>query len=193
MSAFETGAGAAGVTGATGAAGATGPTGTGGATGVTGATGAGASALFDAYAYLRDEKAANSNGGTFTQDAWQTRTLNTEVHDADSIVTLAANQFTLAAGSYFISARAPCFDVQFHKLKVANITDTVDALIGMSCFCIGGDGSLATVSGRITIAGSKAFELQHRCSSTQATNGFGTLTNFGVIEVFAEVEIWREA
>ena len=57
-------------------------------------------------AYLKDVKAANTAGGTFTSGAFQTRTLNTVEGDA-SIVSLAANQFTLQAGTYHIEGVAP--------------------------------------------------------------------------------------
>jgi hypothetical protein len=83
-----------------------------GASGVSG-TGGG---MFDAYAYLRDEKPANTAGGAATTGSWQTRTLNTEVIDTNAIVALSANQFTLGAGIYVIRARAPCFRTQRSKI-----------------------------------------------------------------------------
>lgn len=151
--------------------------------------------LFDAVAVLRDEKAANTPGGDFTAGAWQTRTLNTEV-DPSGIVTLAANQFTLQAGTYFIDARAPAHGVSAHKTKIANITDTTDALIGSNnsqqntAEAYTGD---SWVRGIVTIAAAKAFELQHRGAVTKATNGFGIEANLGVVEVYAEVVIFRFA
>ncbi len=156
---------------------------------------AGSGGLFDAYAYLRDEKAANTEGGGFTSGAWQTRTLNTEVADPDEIVSLAANQFTLQAGNYWIEARAPAFAVGVHKLKLRNITDATDDAIGDNVRNDATDnqGGIAHLAGRITPTAAKVYELQHRCGTTKATNGFGALTNFAVIEVYAEVFIWREA
>ena len=43
----------------------------------------------------------NGYGGDLTAGAWRTRPFNTEL-DPDNIVTLSANQFTLAAGTYTI-------------------------------------------------------------------------------------------
>jgi len=150
--------------------------------------------LYNAYAKLSDQQTANTQGGTFTSGAWRTRVLNTEV-DPDGIVTLAANQFTLQAGSYRLRGVAPVYTVDSHKLKLANITDTADTLIGMSCHAQSNAGvcNFAEVSGRFTIAGAKVFELQHRCQTTCNTNGLGIASNFGVVEVYAVVEIWREA
>ena len=151
--------------------------------------------LFDAVALIRDEKAANTAGGTFTSGAWQTRVLNTEVSDADGIVSLASNQFTLQAGTYLIHARAPGYQCDRHKAKLRNVTDSTDALIGSSAWnpsAQSGAGE-SDVVGVITIASAKAFEIQHRCATTQASNGFGIESNFGVVEVYTEVEIWRFA
>ena len=154
--------------------------------------------LFSAYALLRDEKAANTDGGTFTTGAWRTRTLNTEVFDVGGIVSLAANQFTLLAGTYFIIARSPARGVGRNKCKIANITDTADTLIGSSQNPGLNAQTDATVQGRFTIAGAKVFELQHACEVTGSTNGFGIASDWSgsptsVTEVYAEVLIYKEA
>ena len=49
----------------------------------------------------------------------------------------------------------------------------------------------STVSGRFTITGSKVFELQHQCGTTQVDLGFGAAANFAT-EVYSEVEFWKE-
>jgi hypothetical protein len=149
--------------------------------------------LFDAYAILTDEKAANTDGGTATTGDWRTRTLNTEV-DPDGIVTLAANQFTLQAGTYLIRASAPAHVVNRHKTKIRNITAGSDAIIGMSMYADSANGVTSTSSlvGRVTVAVATAFELQHRVETTANTVGFGVADNFGVVEVYSIVEIWRE-
>lgn len=138
--------------------------------------------------HVRDEKAAGTNGGTFTSGAWQTRTLNTSVTNTISGASLATNQITLPAGTYEIEARAPGLDCGNHKAKLRNITDGTDVIVGASTRS--GDSNTqmeGTVVGRFTIAASKVFELQHRCSVTKATTGFGQASNFSVTEVYAEV------
>ena len=155
---------------------------------------AAAGGLFDAYAFVRDEKADGTAGGTSTLGSWQTRTLNAEVFDPDGIVTLAANQFTLGAGSYFIVARAPGFNVGTHMVRIQNVTDATTVGEGASCDSATGHNDHATVAGRTTIAAAKAFELQHQSESTRINDGFGTATTFAVTtEVYAEVWIYREA
>ena len=157
----------------------------------------GGGGLFDAYALLRDEKAANTGGGTFTSGAWRTRDLNTESFDPGGIVSLSANRFTLAAGSYFIYARCPAYFVLRHKAKlVADPAGTPsDAIIGSSAFTQPNPGvvSDSVIMGRVSPGSSTAYEIQHRCEQTLATIGFGVAANLSVIEVYTEVQIWREA
>lgn len=152
--------------------------------------------IFDAYAYLRDEKASGSNGGSAASASWNTRVLNTEVFDSDGIVALASNQFTLQAGTYFVEASAPALFTGKSRLRIRNITDS--STVGLGPATYGDTGAItssayATVRSRIVIAGTKTFELQH-----YITNGagfgvdLGTPTSTGEIEVYGEVMIWRE-
>ena len=162
----------------------------------TSRSGAGGGGLFDAYAYVRDEKANNTASGAFNSGAWRTRDLNTEVFDSAGFVALAANQFTLGAGTYYIVGRAPAYNVNFNKARLRNVTDGTTVIIGSNTWTQNNQNSQldSWVSGRVTIGAAKAFELQHFCSDSEGTTGFGRVNNLdGTIEVYAEVWIWREA
>ena len=145
------------------------------------------------YIYIRDEKAANTNGGAFTTGAWRTRDMNTEVSDSAGLASVATNQITLAAGTYRFAARAPAYETGRHKARLQNITDATTIAVGTS---EGTSGALLStksfVSGRFTISASKVLELQHYGAATNAS-GFGLESNFGVVEVYAEIEFWKEA
>jgi len=52
-------------------------------------------------AVIGDKKSAGTSGGAYTADSWTKRTLNFE-EDPDSIVSIASNEFTLSAGTYFV-------------------------------------------------------------------------------------------
>lgn len=129
--------------------------------------------------------------GTFTSGAWQTRPLNVEEIDTGGHCTLAANQFTLDAGTYQIYARAQAYQVNQHNTRLYNITDAAVELYGTSEV----SGTAVTVQqdsvivGQFTIAAQKTFEFQHYCASTNATNGFGSsgATASGTDEVYATV------
>ena len=152
-------------------------------------------AAFESYAIIADQKAAGTNGGTFNNGAWETRELNTELADPNNIVSIATNQFTLSAGSYLIKASAPANRVDNHQTRLYNITDNAVAIVGSIAY----SGSADTVqtrselSGRITITDTKVFELQHRCSTGKSTNGFGKGIDFGEPNLYAMVEIYKEA
>jgi len=48
-------------------------------------------------------------------------------------------------------------------------------------------------SGRFTLAGTAVLEVQHRCGTTRATDGWGLANNFAVIEVYSQIEIRKIA
>ena len=149
-----------------------------------------------ALLHVRDEKASGTAGGTFTSGAWQTRTLNTSLTNEISGASLSSNQITLPSGTYFIIASAPAQVVGGHKLKLRNTTDSSDTLIGTSENTTTGDYGIvgrSYVIGRFTISAQKTFEIQHRGTTTQTTNGFGAINSFSVVEVYADVQIWKVA
>lgn len=147
------------------------------------------------HAYLEDRKAQNTHGGTFTSGDWRTRVLNTEVYDIAGIVTLASNRFTLQAGTYVVEWSAPYHVVNKNQTRLQNITDASTVAHGESD--PGGVQSVYSAAGRneglarFTIAGAKAFEIQHECETTRATDGFGAASNLAG-EVYTRVKIWKE-
>jgi hypothetical protein len=149
--------------------------------------------LFNAYAYVRDEKAAGTAGGASTSGSWQTRAINTEVYDPSGIVSVASNRFTLDAGTYQVRAEAPYVASSVVHHRYQNITDGTTIAVGATRYSTTGD--TGTIVGRIvstfTLTGTKAIELQYFCNTSRATDGLGVAINNGVVEVYAEVEIYR--
>lgn len=146
------------------------------------------------YIQIRDEQASGTDGGTFTSGSWQTRVLNTEVADTAGIATLASNQITLPAGTYEACATAPTF-ATFSMLRIQDITNGVTLARGATTSNAAGDGNLdlSQCSGRFTLAGTTAIEVQHRCVSTTATVGLGAAASFGVNEIYAEIILRKVA
>ncbi len=141
--------------------------------------------------HLKDVRASGVAGGSFTSGSYQTRTLNTVEGDT-SLVTLAANQFTLPTGKYLIEGVAQAYFCQNHKLRLRNITDSTDSLIGLADFSYSSNmGSTAFVGGTVEITSTKVFELQHRCAITRAADGFGLTAAFGDNEVYAHIKITK--
>ena len=100
--------------------------------------------------HVRDEKASNVDGGTFTSGAYRTRDLNTTKANDIEGASISANQIILPAGTYYMEASAPAFRVERHKTKLRNITDGSDTLIGTAEFSTTAAGQNDMVRSTIT-------------------------------------------
>ena len=150
---------------------------------------------FVSYAVICDQKAYNASGGTFNSGAWRTRDLNTEITDADGIVSISSNQFTLGAGNYLIKWFAPGYNCGGHITILYNATDSATAGTGSSQYSSSGATENKSFgSARIAITGSKAFEIQHQCSNSGGSEGFGNSAGVsGFNSIYTTVEIYKEA
>ena len=162
------------------------------------------SKTFTSYAIIADVKASNADGGTFTTGDWRTRDLNTELADADGIVSISSNQFTLQAGSYLIIFSAQAHEPNSHQTRLYNVTTSANVQVGQSMYGGASHGVTTASRGvaRVTISGSTVFEIQHRCASTKTTFGLGVGTsgnmNWGGSAatdgaIYCTVEIYKEA
>lgn len=152
-----------------------------------------AAGMYDAYVCVRDVKAQNVDGGDFVLGAWRTRDINDEHADAAGICTIAANQITLAAGTYRCYITCPSFYVNFCKAMLQNVTDAVTLVWGSSS----GSGNVhnpdqALIKGRFTLAAPKVLEIWHQCTRTQLGTGFGQAGNIAN-EIYTVAEFWRES
>tara|TARA_R110000851_G_scaffold232794_1_gene385366 strand:- start:268 stop:771 length:504 start_codon:yes stop_codon:yes gene_type:complete len=151
-------------------------------------------AFAKSVAVIADVKAYNANGGTFTQDAWQTRDLNTELDDSENIVSITSNQFTLQAGTYLVEWAVPAYDVAHHTSRLQNITDSTTDAEGTSAYAdpTGDVANTSTGAAVIAITSAKVFEVQHYCLSTKTNNGFGVTTDVtGKNNVYTLVKIHK--
>jgi hypothetical protein len=144
----------------------------------------------DKVAYVKDKQSAGVAGGGFTAGSFLTRTLNTLSGDTE-FISLSSNQFTLEAGKYVVSWSAPAYNVDEHKTLLRDVTNSVNLEIGSSEYT-STSGAVVTKSigeTTININSSTTYEIQHRCQTTQGTNGFGIPRNMGVSEVYTQVKI----
>jgi hypothetical protein len=145
------------------------------------------------FLHIRDEKAAGTQGGTFTNGAWRTRDLNTVKTNTITSASLASNQITLPAGTYFIQGHAPSMRVEGNITRIYNITDSSQVSLGQNNHSggVSGQSGISTVSCIVTITATKVFELQHYSQTTTATLGFGVRNETGQGEVYSEILIWK--
>jgi hypothetical protein len=151
-------------------------------------------ALAGPHVILEDQKAQNTDGGTFTSGADRVRTLNTEVYDPFGICSLSSDQFTLGAGTWLIEWSAPALGTDGHQSFLYNVTATAEVRRGTSEFSDNAQFIQTRSRGAavVVLTASAAFEIRHRCGVTQATNGLGAKANFST-EVFTRVEITKVA
>lgn len=147
------------------------------------------------FFHVREEQASGTDGGSATSGSWQTRVLNTIVTNVGSNVTsLSSNRFTLAAGTYILTGYAPANKTGNHQARIQNITDSTTVGLGQNANATSASNgiTLAVVHCYLTIASSKAFELQHRVASSHSTDGLGQSGGWGT-EVYGTVIGWRIA
>jgi hypothetical protein len=142
--------------------------------------------------FVVDQK-SGAAGGTFTQDAWQTRDLNTTSGDFTNFASLSSNAITLDPGVYDIEGACVAFQVNDHKTRVYNTSDTALVFEGDQGY-VGSSESVqghSTFRGRLSLTASKVIEVQHYCLSTKTTTGFGRNSTIGTNQVFSQVKITK--
>jgi hypothetical protein len=130
---------------------------------------------------LKDVKADGTPGGTFTSGAWRDRDLNT-IEKSDPGVTwvlldIGLKQFELNPGRYHIRAECPAYFVGYSKVRIANTTDS-DYRYGINTYHLANTGAEqfnAIAEGFFEFTENKIFKIQHECSNTKTTDGFGLI------------------
>lgn len=147
------------------------------------------------YICLEDRKAAGASGGSSTSGSYLTLDLNTVAWDyGGHVQRLASNQFTLSPGTYYVMASKSLNRADHLKIKLRNITDSVDVLYSLRA----GSNTSASFTGRcwidgyVTIEKETRFELQYRVSASWAGNGLGVETSATELEIYARVELWKQ-
>lgn len=131
------------------------------------------------YAIFNDTKSSGTAGGTFTSGAFRTRDLQTTQINDITGCSLASNQVTLPAGTYYVSAFVPAHACSVFIGRLQNITDSTTQILGQNAFTEVLAMNVSTIEGKFTIAASKVFEVQSRCNTTRATEGFGVPNSYG--------------
>lgn len=143
-------------------------------------------------AVLEDQKASGTDGGSSTSGSWQTRTLNTEAKDTYSLVSIAANAFTPTVDGW-VEWSAPATRSGSHQSRLYNVTGAAVVSYGTSAATgAGADTSTISEGGGAVTAGT-AYRIEHRVTTTKATDGYGQANSFGGTEVYTRVKFWRTA
>lgn len=159
------------------------------------------------YLEIVDRKSRFSAGGTFTAGAWQERDLtDVNFNELGAVVDLAASagdggSITLTRGIYYCEIECPAFSVNEHVARLADITDNPgqepDVLVvGTSEFSLDESPARAQtrskIAGRFQITGTRTLTIQHRCSSTQVVDGFGSAAEFYLTDnIYTTAKFWK--
>lgn len=151
-----------------------------------------ASSGSSSFAKYIDSQTAGTAGGTFTSGAARTRPL-TEDYDPDGIGSVSSNQVTLQAGTYIVHAVGVGHAVDKHQISWVSVSGDSVTVLGTIGNCANiGIHSQSTLKGRFVLTQESVFELQHECTLTKATDGFGEAGNLNT-EIFAFVELEKVA
>ena len=159
-----------------------------------GSVGGGVGAFGSAFLHIQDQKAAATDGGTFTSGARRTRVLNTVLTNQISGASLASDQITLAAGDYMAIISTPCYKVDANQAWLYDTTGAADLLVGSSENTSSGNAVTArnAINGRFTLGVESVLEVQHQCQTTFATSGFGQVVGgFTTNSLYTDVMIWK--
>jgi hypothetical protein len=140
-------------------------------------------------ARFRNTQTQNTSLGGFTAGAWVAREYNDE-SDPSSIGGFLANQFTLKPGLYLINAAATGYAVGQHGLRLYSVTGSASIASGPTSHAPAGVQSIAVLDHIVHVTATTTFEIQHNCTTTNATNGLGLAANLSA-EVFATLIITK--
>lgn len=158
---------------------------------------AGAGVASGSHVMIVDEQGAGADAGTFTQTVWQTRVLQTIKRNVNSsLITLTSNQIKLKAGTYRCHVVAPALACVLHKARLRNVSSSTTLIVGTNARSDASDSttSNSVIYGYFTVADdNQLLEVQHQCSQTKTTTGFGAACNMGESEIYTIAEFWKEA
>jgi len=139
--------------------------------------------------HVADEKVAGTNGSTISVGSFGAHDFNT-VKQALSGASLAANQVTLDAGTWFSLIYVAGRNGDRYKSRLRNITDTSTIISGSTMFGGGAAdaGSMFSfIAGSFVLAATKTLEIQHRADG----NLTFTSSNYGEVENYGDAMFWR--
>ena len=124
-----------------------------------------------------DRKTVGINGGTFTQGAWQPRDLNTISFGSQNIIGVSGNRVQLFESPYLFFGWAPARQVELHQTRVVDVVNSLVVGFGQTQSARNTDSHISTsiYAGFVSASSPPAIlEVQHQCSQTKASDGFGS-------------------
>ncbi len=143
------------------------------------------------YAGIYDRRAAGTPPEAITLSAMTTKELNTSLNSDGLIISLAANQFVLAAGTYDISVSQQLGQV-YLSLYLVNITTPGILIQGINTLSRNNTAGIAVLSGRFTVAAGQTLELQYYATDEGGGSdvlGFPRVPSTADDEIYTVIDI----
>lgn len=152
------------------------------------------------HAVVWDSKSTGTDGGASVASTWTKRDLNqsTVQHETTGQATgggwcsVASDQITLSAGSYFIDISCPTYDCRLSQVLLYDTTGSADLLVGQAVdanatnICVP-----SRLTGIFTVSVQSVLEIRHWTSVSKAASGFGIASDSGKAEVYTTAHIVR--
>lgn len=153
--------------------------------GITGGVGA--------VAVFQNQQLTSINGGGLTQGSWVTSPFNTEVSDAGNIASVAANEFTLVAGTYRVRWSVPCYGVESFQTRLVQDATAYPGSNAEASAALEAS-SVSEGFARITVPSGGVYtcHIEAQCEFTNASSAYGVANNFGGTEVYGTIEFEKE-
>lgn len=144
------------------------------------------------YFSVIDSKPNGTAGGGITLGAFRTRDLNTVEMSEIPGASLAANQITLAAGSYYAEATTTLFAAGEGRARLQNITAGTTIFESVNSSAIGTaslSNTIISMGRKFTLTATSVIELQVRSSVTKTVDGLGVAGSLGATEIYSRLNI----
>jgi hypothetical protein len=129
---------------------------------------------------ISDTETAGTSSQTASSGGWNNMTLTTLTNPTSaSWVSLASNQFTLTAGTYFVYATVQMSTVNRGVIRIFDTTNSAQRILGQSAISsssLSNIQDLATLMGFLTPSATTTYNLQYQVQSG-STNAFGQSNN----------------
>ena len=150
---------------------------------------------FADVAIFNETQANTTSGGTFTSGSYIKRVLNTTVVNNITGCSIASSVITLPAGTFQVLATAPAHAVEKHKIRLQDTTAATTIAIGSNAQTANAVSvmTFSQLQATFVLSVSSTIELQHRCSLTKSSDGYGVNMSFGDSEIYSQITIARIA
>jgi len=128
---------------------------------------------------VRHKENQNTNGGSTIADTYNKHSLNDEVYDADSLVSLSSGDAIIVEGTYLLLGVASCYRPNAFHAAIYDVSASARTFKGVSGYS---DSAVAVtpqahVFGMFTITGTKTVRLEVWTQTAAGGNGLGVPSN----------------